>query len=98
MPYELRVKAADDLDEIYEFGSESFGIRQADRFFGDLKEALEFIGENPRLCHVRKEHGDSIRIHVLQSHLIIYTILGEAALILRIVHGHYDWQSDYSEH
>ena len=97
MPYELSEKAAADLDTIYEIGSERFGIRQADRFFAELKEALEFIGENPRLCHVRREYGDAIRIQVHQSHLIIYTILGDVALILRIVHGHYDWQSDYSE-
>lgn len=97
MPYELSVKAADDLDAIYEIGSERFGIRQADRLFGDLREALEFIGENPRLCHVRKEYGDAIRIQIHQSHLIIYTVKEDVALILRIVHGHYDWQSDYSE-
>ncbi len=97
MPFKLSVKAADDLDAIYEIGAYRFGIRQADRFFEELKEAFEFIGENPRLCHVRREYGDAIRIQVHQSHLIIYTILEDVTLILRIVHGHYDWQSDYSE-
>ncbi len=36
MPYELSAKAAGDLDTIYELGSERFGIRQADSFFGNL--------------------------------------------------------------
>ena len=66
-------------------------------FFVELKEALEFIDENPRLCHVRKEYGDAIRIQVHQSHLIIYTIQRDVTVILRIVHGHYDWQSDFTE-
>lgn len=97
MPCELSEKAADDLDVIYELGSDRFGDRQANRFFAELKDTLELIGESPRLCYERKEYDPPVRIQVHENHLIIYIIREESVVILRIVHGDCDWQSDFPE-
>ena len=62
-----------------------------------LMKGFEFIGANPRASRERREISPPVRVHVVGSHLIIYPIDERDAYILRIMHGHADWQTELSE-
>ena len=94
MAWRLSEKAEADLQSQYEFGLERWGLRQADRLFEQLFDAFEEIDAFPHACRDRTEVEPGMRIKVVQSHLILYSIEPDAVVIQRIVHGHYDWQGD----
>jgi toxin ParE1/3/4 len=62
-----------------------------------LMKGFEFIGANPRASRERHEISPPVRVHVVGSHLIIYSIEERGACILRVMHGHTDWQTELSE-
>jgi toxin ParE1/3/4 len=97
MAFRLSIAADQDVREIHTFGARSFGERQADSYLKALMKGFEFIGANPRATRERREISPPVRVHVVGSHLIIYSIEERVAHILRIMHGHADWQTELSE-
>ena len=94
MAFRLSIAAEQDVRDIHTFGTLSFGERQADSYLKALIKGFEFVGENPRACRYLLEIYPPVRVHVLVSHLIIYSIDGRCVFILRVMHGHADWQND----
>ena len=97
MGYKLSDKAFADVIEIYSFGVGKFGKLQAERFYDGLLLKFAKIAQNPKLCRERKEAQPPVRVFSYSGHLIVYIIQSKNVLILRVLHGHYDWQSDFSE-
>ena len=94
MAFRLSIAAEQDVRDIHTFGTLPFGERQADSYLKALIKGFEFVGENPRECRERLEINPPVRVHVVGSHLIIYSIDGRGVFILRVMHGHADWQND----
>lgn len=97
MAFRLSIAAAQDVRDIHTFGARSFGERQADSYLKALVKGFEFIGANPRASRERQEISPPVRVHVVGAHLIIYSIDDRGAHILRVMHGHADWQTELSE-
>jgi toxin ParE1/3/4 len=93
MLFELKPAAEQDIRDIYEFGRVTFGEKKAELYFQDLFEAFEHVSENPRVNRERLEVAPPARIHVFHAHLIFYRIDDASVSIVRILHGHTDWQS-----
>ena len=92
MGYRLTRKAAEDIGDIYLHGIQQFGPRQADAYHTLLEKTFRFLAENPRAAHERPELSPEIRVHPVQSHLVIYRVENDGdVLIIRIRHGHEDW-------
>jgi len=92
--YTLSRKAEDDLIEIYIEGASLFGVDQANHYHGKIEHMFGLLSENPRMAHERIEISPSVRIHPFCSHLIVYTVDdNDDIFIVRIRHGHEDWQS-----
>lgn len=92
MAYRLTRKAAEDVSEIYSFGAEQFGVDQADFYHTLLQHTLEFLARNPLATRERLELSPPVRIHPVQSHLVIYEVETDGSiLIIRVRHGHEDW-------
>lgn len=91
MGYKLSGKAAGDLENLYVFGVDTFGIDRAERYVAGLLETLAFLSDNPRAPRVRPSLGASTRSHPYRSHLIFYREIGDDILIQRIRHGREDW-------
>jgi toxin ParE1/3/4 len=97
MAFRLSIAADQDVRDIHTFGALSFGERQADSYVKALIKGFEFIGANPKAGRERREISPPVRVHVVGSHLIIYLIEERGAHIVRIMHGHADWQTELSE-
>ena len=91
MKYTLSKQAKADIIDIYAYGHERWGISTADRYYRGLFEAFTSIGIYPGAS---REVGNGIRLKVYRSHLILYRIDKSELSVLRVVHGHHDWQSE----
>lgn len=95
MEYRLSVRARTDIADIYFYGRQRWNERLADEYYLGLIQAFEAIVEFPKSSPSRGGFEAEVRIRVYRSHLIVFEIQQEAIVILRIVHGRYDWQSDF---
>ncbi len=95
MAYRLSRKAEEDILDVFLYGAEQFGLSQAAHYQGQLEKTFDFLADNPRIARERHEIAPPVRIHPIGSHLIVYTLddHGEI-LIVRVRHGHEDWQWD----
>ena len=91
--YRLAPQAIADLDDIWRFSAEKWSIEQADRYIDDLARMFVTIAAMPTLARERSEFKPPVRIHVHESHLIVYTIAEEHVTILRLLGGRQDWVS-----
>jgi len=88
-------KAADrDLKTIYLLGDEQFGTRRADAYVAMLRSVIGLIADYPLSSRLRPETDPPVRARPCGSHVIIYAVEETGILILRIRHGHEDWQAD----
>ena len=80
----LSEKAIEDLDRLYEFGVEQFGLDQADHYFDGLIARFEIIARNPWLALAVEHLLPGLRRSVYFSHSIYYLADASAIQIIRI--------------
>lgn len=95
MAYRLTCKAAEDIIAIYEEGIRLFGAVQAEKYHFGIEKVFRLLSENPELAREREEITPPVRVHPYGTHLIVYIIEPKRdILIVRVRHGHEDWQED----
>ena len=80
-----------DFDNIYQYGIETFGIRQAERYENEIWKLVEGLSHNWSFfseCRHLPTKSKMYRWIILESHLIIYRITVTEIQVLRIVHSH----------
>lgn len=91
--YRLAPRAYTDLDDIWRYTAETWSIDQADHYIDELTRIFTMIAAFPTLARERREFTPPVRIHVHESHLIIYTITEDYIAILRLLGRQQDWIS-----
>jgi toxin ParE1/3/4 len=79
-----------DLDDIYQYSIDTFGIRQAELYENEIWKLVEGLSTNWPLfseCRHLPTKSKMYRWIILESHLIIYRITDEEIQVLRIVHS-----------
>jgi toxin ParE1/3/4 len=91
---ELQVKLSQesnlDLDEIYQYGIETFGLNQAQRYENEIWQLVEGLSHNYLLfpeCRHLPTKSKIYRWIILDAHLIIYRITENEIQVLRILHS-----------
>lgn len=92
MGYWLSQRAEEDLIGLYVSSTREFGNAQAERYYAGLERAFEFLSEYPRAARERPEISPPVRVHPYRAHVIVYMVTEDEVLILRIRHGHEDWE------
>jgi toxin ParE1/3/4 len=83
----LRPRAVSDLDGIWEYSVEHWGVEQAKRYTNDIRAIIEKVAENPKLgwsCG-----GGHFKV-LTGSHAIIYRLLDDGIGVERILHQRMD--------
>lgn len=88
--YKLAPTAERDLEHIWFFGLEQFGVEQADDYYNALMRHLLAIAENPLRYPTVKHIREGYRRSVFRSHSVFYKIHTEQIEIMRII-GHQDY-------
>jgi plasmid stabilization system protein ParE len=79
-----------DLDDIYQYSIDTFGIRQAELYENEIWKLVEGLSTNWPLfseCRHLPTKYKMYRWIILESHLIIYRITDKEIQVLRIVHS-----------
>ena len=88
--YVLSVKARSDLEGIWIYSAEHWGIERAERYLRELWVAIESVSENPR----RGSSCDAVRAGhfkiLIGSHVILYRIRHKKVAVVRILHQRMD--------
>ena len=80
-----------DLDNVYLYGLDTFGIRQAELYENEIWKLVEGLSHNWPFfseCRHLPTKSKMYRWIILESHLIIYRIKVTEIQVLRIVHAH----------
>lgn len=80
-----------ELDNIYQHGIETFGIRQAQIYENEIWKLVDGLSYNWPFfseCRHLPTKSKMYRWIILESHLIIYRITAPEVQVLRIVHSH----------
>ena len=80
-----------DLDNVYTYGIDTFGVRQAELYENEIWKLVEGLSLNWPFfseCRHLPTKSKMYRWIILESHLIIYRITGKEIQVLRIVHSH----------
>lgn len=96
MGYRISRRADADLDHLYLIGTKLFGVAQAEDYMAGLMRTLEFLAAFPQAARERMEFDPPVRAHPYKSHLLVYRVESEDILIVRVPHGHEDWQGGLS--
>ena len=85
--YHLTNQARADLHDIFVYGFEQFGERQADAYAAGFDHVFGLLAENPQMGRKAKAIAPSVRRHEYGSHIILYEEASGGVLILAIIHG-----------
>ena len=89
-PYFLSDRAKGELDDIWDFYSETVSDAEADRWVDRLLDCFDLLTEFPRMGRARPEYAPGIRSYVTDPYVIWYYIWPGQIEISRILHGSRD--------
>ena len=86
----IKPEAENDLEKIYLFSIENWGLRQAEKYQDDLFEGMQLISKTPKLGKVYPFSIQEYRKYHVNRHLIFYRIDSKKCEIIRILHDSMD--------
>jgi toxin ParE1/3/4 len=88
--YELSVEADKDIEAIFDYTSEEFGIDQAVIYVREFDDTFGKLLDNPELGSKRSEIRKGLRSIVKESHIVFYRVRKDRIRIVRILHASRD--------
>lgn len=89
----LRPKARDDLDGIWDYTVQTWGLEQAERYIRAMNATFETLAENPELGRLYEDVEKNLRVYPSASHLIFYFASENTIDVVRILHKSMDIDS-----
>ena len=84
--YQLRKEAQFDLEDIFDYSKDNFGLNLAVKYLNDLEDTFFNLCEYPKLGKNRPEIKLDIYSFVHKEHLILYKISETKIDIIRVLH------------
>ncbi len=88
--YELSAEADKDIETIFDYTAEEFGLGQAVTYVNAFDNVFVDLLDNPELGRSRPEIRHGLRSIAKESHTVFYRILKDRIRIVRILHGSRD--------
>ena len=85
--YALTKRAEADLFDIFLYGYEQFGERQAETYAAGLDHVFQLLADTPRMGRKAENIAPGVMRHEHGSHVILYEAAETGVLILAIIHG-----------
>jgi len=85
--YILSIEADHDLEEIFEYTENKFGIDQAIKYLQEFDVLFNHLVQTPALGKERNEIKNGLRSIPKGSHVVFYRIMNDKIRIVRILHG-----------
>lgn len=83
--YRLSEAADSDLERLYNFGINNFGLVLADQYFDGIMDRFQRNADMPRLYPAVDDIRKAYRRSVFGSHSIYYVLIDDGVKIVRIL-------------
>ena len=90
LPYNFSKEALVDLEEIWLYTADHWGIKQADRYYFLIMDEIDHISKNVESGRSMNEIRKGYRASKVKSHIIFYKLVDEVVVINRILHERMD--------
>ena len=86
----ISMAAKQDLESIYHFSLENWGVHQAEHYLTRFKTKLNELSNNPNIGQKRQDLLTNTRSILVGRHVIFYQISNQTIHILRVLHERQD--------
>ncbi len=86
----LSPRARSDLDEIWDYTAERWGLDQAERYIRAIQSAVESLAKDPTLGRGCDDIRPGYRKYPVGSHILFYRLTDEGLDVVRILHRRMD--------
>jgi len=93
--YILSQEADFDLEEIFEYTYEEFGLNQAIKYLSDIDEIFIKIVNTPQIGRTRNELIKGLYSMPIGMHVVFYRILTDHVRIVRVLYGGRDLPKNF---
>ncbi len=93
--YSIRTLARNDLEEIWLFTFEKWGLEQADKYLNSLFSRFKWLSRNPYIGKDRKDIKNDYYCFPEGVHLVFYTMTEYGIDIIGIPHQNMDVVSHF---
>jgi toxin ParE1/3/4 len=90
--YVLSPRAQGDLSDIWDYTAEHWGAEQANAYLRVLQRAIEVVAHDPRRGRPYDEVREGYRAHLAGSHMLIYRVLENGIVVVRVLHSRMDFE------
>jgi toxin ParE1/3/4 len=91
--YVVSPRARADLEEIWDYTAERWGIDQAEIYVRLLQDAIETVADDPRKGRPCDDIRAGYRKYAAGSHMLFYRSAGAGGIdVVRILHGGMDFE------
>jgi len=89
MGFKLNPYAERDLEDIFNYGFQTWGENRATLFLEMLYQKFQWLADNPKIAPIREDFTPAIyRSWFVEPYVILYTIVGEKEIeIMAVLHG-----------
>ncbi len=87
---EIREAACQDLENIWNYTLETWSLKQADKYYNDIIEAIEFLCTEPTSGKSAEHLRKGYRFFKVNAHLIFYITTDVELDVIRILHAQMD--------
>lgn len=88
--YKLLEASEGDLEDIWKYTYETWGIRQASKYLRQLKKRIEALSRDPMIGVKRDTISKGLLCFHEGRHLILYRIEKKGIVIIRVLHDRMD--------
>jgi toxin ParE1/3/4 len=82
----ISVEAADDIDEIAAYTTNTWGWRQADHYLAKLEDGLDLLARNPSIGRSSDSIEAGLRRFEIGKHVVFYLPEPDGILVVRVLH------------
>lgn len=88
--YRLTEAADRQLQEIWRYSRDRWGVARATAYLAEIDEALNNAIETPTLLRPRPELGEGIVARKVMSHIAYGVIVSDELIVVAVLHGRMD--------
>jgi toxin ParE1/3/4 len=91
-PLILSPRAKADIEEIWDYTEERWGLRQARSYTRELQKAFETIARDPRKGRACDDIRPGYRRFSVGSHIIFFLVDSHQVQVMRVLHQRMDFE------
>ena len=85
-----RLRAREDLFNIWLYIAEDAGEARADRYLRRLNDVISLLAQQPLLGRGRRDIAEGLRSFAAESHVLLYLVVEDGIDLIRVLHGSQD--------